>query len=146
MSNLNNSPASNHEDATFVIEPLSYTATVGGKLGRFTDMEWVTTLKPNGSPRQDLIITEELEELDANGKPITVSQSFNFLPRGRGRSEFKKQMESYFGTPLTPAQLAGFSKSTIVGKAVIVNYNENHLGHVIFDSYLPVRQAEMEAK
>jgi hypothetical protein len=120
---------------SFVIEPLVYQPTVGGKPGRFVDMGWYTTPKANGSPRKELVLEVELEEKDDGGQPIKVAQSFNFLPRGRGKSDFVKQMASYFGTPLTPTQLAGLKKDLLVGKPVVVHYTTNHLGHVVFDKY-----------
>jgi hypothetical protein len=135
MSNLTNNTASDDKDVIFVIEPLAYEATVGLKPGRFTDMRWNEAPEKNGAPRRDLVLEAALEEKDGSGKPITIAQSFNFLPRGRGKSDFKRQMESYFGKPLTPVQLAGLSKDLLVGKPVVVNYKQNHLGRVVFDKY-----------
>jgi len=129
-------------DNTFVIEPLVYTPTVGGKPGRFIDLRWDETTKKNGAPRKDLLTVVELEEKDDSGQPFQVTQAFNMLARGRGKAEFKKQLESFLGTPLSPAQLAAFKKEWIVGKAVLVNYKTDHLGHVVFDKYTPVKATE----
>ncbi|MGD0816458.1 MAG: hypothetical protein ABSA83_22945 [Verrucomicrobiota bacterium] len=135
----------NANDSVFVIEQLKYQATVGGKAGRFVDMVWDTEPMKNGAPRKELVLGVELEERDDSGQPFQVRQAFNFLPRGRGKTEFKKQMESFFGAPLTPAQLAGFSKASIVGKPVIVNYKTDHLGHVVFDKFTPVMPTQPPA-
>jgi len=126
-------------DETFVIEPLVYVPTVGAKPGRFIDMRWEAEARQNGDPRKDLVLVVELEEKDASGQPFRVPHAFNMLPRGRGKSDFKKQMESFFEKPLTPAQLAGLKKSIIVGQPVIVNYKKDHLDHVVFDRYAPVK-------
>lgn len=132
-------------DDTFVIEPLVYQPTVGAEQGRFIDMRWETEPSKNGDPRKDLVLVVELEKKDDTGQPFQVPHAFNMLPRGRGKAEFKKQMESFLETPLTPAQLAGFKKDMIIGKQVTINYKEDHLEHVVFDRYTPAKPTEPTA-
>jgi hypothetical protein len=129
---------SNNSEDIFVIEPLTYEPTVGAKVGRFVDMRWDTKFEENGDPvKKDLVLVTEL--VDDNGQTVLVPRAFNMLPRGRGKSDFKKQMESFLETPLTKAQLAGLKKVMVVGKPVILNYRKDHLGHVVFDKYTPVK-------
>ncbi|MGD1086919.1 MAG: hypothetical protein ABSA47_19460 [Verrucomicrobiota bacterium] len=142
MKNVNTTTAisAGNNDDTFVIQPLVYQPTAGLKPGRFVDMRLETEPASNGDPRNDLCLVTQLEEKDDNGQPYQVTHRFNLLPRGRGKSEFKKQMESFLETPLTPAQLAGFSKTLVLNKPVVVVYEKNHLGRVVFDRYAPVKQ------
>jgi hypothetical protein len=130
-------------EETFVIEPLTYEPTVGAKVGRFIDMRWETDPNRNGTPRKDLVLVTEL--VDDSGQTVQVPRAFNMLPRGRGKSDFKKQMESFLETPLTKAQLAGLKKTMVVGKPVIMNYKKDHLGHVVFDKFAPVKLTPSEA-
>lgn len=139
----NNTQIINHlNDNTFVLEPLVYEPTEGPKTGKFIDMRWDCELKKNGTQTKDMVLVVELEEKDELGQTVKVEQPFNMLPNGRGLSAFKKQMQSFFGKPLTKVQLAGLKKEIVVGKPVIVNYRKNHLGRVGFDSYLPANTRE----
>jgi len=132
----------NINDNAFVLEPLVYEPTVGTKTGKFTDMRWDCEPKKNGAQKKDLVLVAELEEQDELGEPVKVEQTFNMLPNGRGLSAFKTKMESFFGNPLTRVQLAGFKKDNVVGKPVIVRFTKNHLGRVVFDTYLPANTKE----
>jgi len=132
-------PANTTDSDTFVIEPLAYQPTLGEKPGRFIDMQWDTTPRKNNAQRRDLVLIVELNE---NGEHFKVPFHFNFLPRGRGKTEFKDQMESFFGNPLTPNQLAGLKKDVIVHKSVIVRYTPHPRGGVEFDKFLPVPPAQ----
>jgi hypothetical protein len=145
MSTNISTTSTSPQDEAFVIEAFVYTPTVGEKPGRFIDMSWQNEPKKNGAVRKDLLVVVELEEKIANGQHVQVTHSFNFHPRGRGKSQFKKLMEGFLERPLTPEQLAGFSKTTIIGKPVIVNYNTDRFGHVVFHNYLPVKQTEAQA-
>lgn len=132
----------NNNNDTFMIEPLVFEPTVGAEPGRFIDMAWDETPKKNGAPRKDLVFVVELEKKDDSGQPFQVRHALNMLPKGRGKGDFKKLMEGFFETPLTPVQLASFSKALIVGQPVMVNYKQDHLGHVVFDKYTPVKAAQ----
>ncbi len=129
--------SSNLNAIKFVLEPLAFVPTKGDKPGKFIGMRLDTEPYKNGSPRKDLVLVVELEENNELGESVQVEQAFNLLPGGRGSSAFKKQMHSFFGQPLTAIQLAGLSAELVVGKSVTVRYKENHLGHVVFDAYLP---------
>jgi hypothetical protein len=130
------------DDSTFVIEPVTYEPTVGPKPGRFVDMSWDTTPKKNDAPPKDLVLVVELEEKDDSGSAFQIKQAFNMLPGGRGKAEFKKQMNSWREKPLTPGELAKLKKEIVVGKPVIVNYKTDHLSHIVFDKYLPAKAAQ----
>ena len=132
----------NTNEESFVIEPFSYEPAVGAVAGRFVDMRWNTQPGKNNTPRKDLELVAELAEKDPNGQPIQVVETFNMLPSGRGRSEFKKQMSSWRGAPLTAVQLASLKKSTVVGLPVILNYTKDHLGHVVFEKFTPANSPE----
>lgn len=139
QKNIITTPTAN--DDAFILEPLPYQPTVGPKPGEFIDVYRNTAPKNNGAPCNDLIIATKLDERDALGQPIVVLKTMNMLPRGRGAAEFKTQMESFLGKPLTPLQLAKplvpLAKKLLVGQRVIVNYKTDHLGHVVFDSFTP---------
>ena len=128
------------ETETFVIEPLAFRPTIGEHHGRFVDMHWDDSPKKNNAPRHDLVLVTELQ--DENGQPVPVPHRFNCLPRGRGKSEFVKQMKSFFGQSLTAMQLAGLKKDLIVGKPVIVSYKQGPRGGIEFDKYLPAQTAQ----
>jgi hypothetical protein len=129
---------SNNIDETFVIEEPEYKPTVGPKIGKFIDMRWNITPKKNAAPRKDLILAVELDEKDEAGSNVKVEHTFNMLPRGRGTSEFKKQMSSWLGRELTSKERAGLQKAFVVNKPVVVNYQLNRFKAVAFDGYLPV--------
>lgn len=134
-TNINNN---NNSENAFVLEPLVYQPTVGEKPGKFISMDWNVAPKPNGDPVKELILVAELEEKNELGQLVQVPQKFNMLPRGRGLSEYKKQMHSFLGKPLTRLQLAQKpDPSLVVGKPVVVVYKMDHLNHVVFDKYLP---------
>lgn len=143
----NNTPKRKEEnmsdimDGIFVIEQPDYKPTVGEKTGKFIDMKWDLTPKKN-VPRKDLILTVELDEKDEVGNHVKVEQTFNMLHRGRGTTEFKKQMSKWLGRDLTPVELAGFQKAFVLNKPVIVNYKLNRFKAVAFDGYLPVTPTE----
>jgi hypothetical protein len=130
-------------DETFEIEALTFVPAEGEKPGKFVDMRWDTNPYKNGAPRKDLVLETELD--DGNGQLVRYARAFNMLPRGRGRSDFKKQMESFLEQPLTKPQLAGLRKAIVVGKPVILKFKKDHLDHVVFDRYLPVKPVESEA-
>jgi hypothetical protein len=130
-------------DDTFEIEALAFVPTVGEKPGKFVDMRWDTNPYKSGAPRKDLVLESEMD--DGHGQLVRFPRAFNMLPRGRGKSDFKKQMESFLGQPLTKQQLAGLKRNIVVGKPVILKFKKDHLDHVVFDRYLPVKQIESEA-
>jgi hypothetical protein len=139
---VSNITSNDNNDNAFVLEPLVYEPTVGEKPGKFIAMDWDTVPKKNGDPVKDLFLIAELEEKDELGQPVQVKQSFNMLPRGRGLSDYKKQMTSFLGKPLTRLQLAQKpDPALVVGKPVIVVYKMDHLDHVVFDMYLPGKAA-----
>lgn len=131
---------------TFILEPLVYEPTVGEKPGKFITMDWDIAPKPNGDPVKDLFLVTELEEKNELGQPVQVTQKFNMLPRGRGLSEYKKQMQSFLGQPLTRLQLAQKpDPALVVGKPVVVVYKMDHLNHVVFDKYIPAVTTQPKA-
>ena len=135
-----------NSDNEFILEPLVYKPTEGEKPGKFIAMDWNTVPKPNGDPVKDLYLITELEEKNELGQPVQVKQVFNMLPRGRGLSAFKKQMKFFLERPLTPLELAKkLDPALVVGKPVIVVYNKDHLNHVVFDKYLPVKPTQSAA-
>jgi hypothetical protein len=135
--------SNNNIDNELILEPLVYEPTVGDKPGTFIDMGWDLVPKKNGDPVKDLFLVTELEEKNELGQPVQVRQSFNMLPGGRGLSAYKRQMESFLGKPLTRLQLAQKpDRALVVGKRVIIVYKTDHLGHVVFDKYLPGKAAQ----
>jgi hypothetical protein len=134
MNTNNNANADND----LILEPLVYEPTVGEKPGKFIELGWDLEPKPNGTLVKDLFLKVELEEKDELGQPVQVTQRFNMLPRGRGLSDYKKQMESFLGRPLTRLELAQKpDRSLVVGKPVVVVYKVDHLNHVVFEKYQP---------
>jgi len=137
MKNTNIITPTTTSDGAFILEPLAYVPTVGQKPGKFIDMRWDLEPRKDGGARKFLVLVVELDEKDALGQPVQVPQSFNMLSGGRGLSALKNQMGSFLGAPLTPLQLAKLTPATVVGKPVIVVYKTDHLGHIVFEKYLP---------
>ncbi len=118
------------------LQPQKVKLEAGQYPGRFINVRNDKTAKRDGSPRNDLIITVQLEKQES-GQPVTVDHVFNLLPRKRGVSHFKSSMKSYLGHELTAQELAGFNRNTVLNKPVICKYEQNKLGNaVVFATYI----------
>ena len=142
--NNNGTPTSTNLD---VLRPLEFTPKPVSYKGTFVSKTWDTEAK-SGKPCRDLVVKVALEEKNELEQPFVVERRYNMLPRGRGVSDFKKDMAGYLGyrvdktmDEFPPKLLANQSLIVLDGKPVTITYKKNEKrGFIEFDSFKPIEE------
>ena len=127
-----------------VLVPLPFEPKPTTYLGRFISKTWDIQEK-NGKACRDLVVKVALDEKNELGESVVVERRYNMLPRGRGVSDFKKDMASYLGyrvdktvDEFPPKLLANQALLQLDGRPVRVAYKAGRGKHASHDRFLPV--------
>jgi len=144
-TNTNNATINTNLD---VLRPLEFKPQPINYKGTFISKTWDIQEKEGKTTVKDLVVKVALEEKNELDQPIVVERRYNMLTRGRGVSDFKKDMASYLGYKVDknvdefPAKLlANQSLIQLDGKPVIVVYKSGRGKHASHDRFLPVETA-----
>ena len=131
-----------------VLVPLEFKPEAKSYTGTFISKTWDKEEKDGKLIRKDLVIKVALEKKNELGQPVVVERRYNMGSRGRGISDFKKDMAGFLGyrvdktvDEFPPKLLANQSLILLDGKPVNISYKTSKRGYVEFDSFKPVETA-----
>ena len=145
--NTNNNPNGNVNSTPTdldILRPLEFAPQPASYKGTFVSKTWDTEAK-NDKPCRDLVVKVALEEKNELDQQVVIERRYNMLPRGRGVSDFKKDMANYLGyrvdktvDQFPPRLLANQSLIVLEGKPVTVVYKAGRGKNASFDKFLPI--------